>query len=236
MFALCGSRGFGVRTRLLMNAAMLSWECAGHRPLVKGCGWCTLGDRDSSLLSGCHHPVRGGVCSPVVGIEVWCSGLIRPHRPWGHALPRRRWLPKWGLSGPSGPVFPGSTQAPVVALRSSSGSHPFLCCLHPRSSARLWCGAGWGRDWGLRHCGYEDWDDCAATWDPGCLWQTSPGTVCPSEWDALRSGRSWSALAACEPLTVLTAAPPGSHPSLPCHLCTAGGVPVPGPVCQRLNI
>ena len=35
-----------------------------------------------------------------------------------------------------------SGQAPVIVLRSSSGSHPFLCCVHPRSSARLWCGAG----------------------------------------------------------------------------------------------
>ena len=55
--------------------------CADHYPLGRGCNLC-CGDQSlhwilvgaSSLLFGCHSPVRGRVCSPVVGIEALRSG------------------------------------------------------------------------------------------------------------------------------------------------------------------
>ena len=33
---------------------------------------------------------------------------------------------------------------PMALLGSSPRSHPFLCCVRPRSNARLWRGVGWG--------------------------------------------------------------------------------------------
>ena len=55
----------------------------------------------------------------------------------------------------------------MFLLRSSPRLNPFLCCVHPRSSARLWSEVGWG--WGLRCCGCRNWSDCTATRDLGCL-------------------------------------------------------------------
>lgn len=54
-----------------------SSECAGHWSLDKGCGWCTVCDRDSPLLCGCHHPVRGRACSPADGVG---AGLVGPNQ------------------------------------------------------------------------------------------------------------------------------------------------------------
>ena len=55
--------------------------------------------------------------------------------------------------------------------RSSPRSSPFLCCLHPRPSARLWCDGAGGSGTEAPCC----------QWGPGMpLWQTFP-RMCPPQ-------------------------------------------------------
>ena len=80
---------FGVRAVFGIDVCLpcLSLGCAGCHPLDRGCDWCCsdhslhwmLG-RASSLLCGCHSPIGGRVCTPVVGEEaprssskLWCE-------------------------------------------------------------------------------------------------------------------------------------------------------------------
>ena len=43
-------------------------------------------DRASSLLCGCHSPVRGGVCSPVLGLEALRSRFYKALLPLNACL------------------------------------------------------------------------------------------------------------------------------------------------------
>ena len=53
------------------------------------------------------------------------------------------------------------------AKKNSPRLYPFLCCVHPRSSARLCCGIGWFC--GLQYCGCRNGGGYMALWDLGCL-------------------------------------------------------------------
>ena len=71
-------------------------------------------------------------------------------------------------------------QACKVSLRSRPKSHPFLCCVHQGSNARLWYGVdwGWGWGWGVVAAGIE------VAMLPPEIWAASvarllPGPVCP---------------------------------------------------------
>ena len=69
---------FGTRAVFSMDACLLSLSSvyAGHSPLERGCDW-RCGDQNlhwilsrvSSLLCGCHCPVKGRVCCLLVGME-----------------------------------------------------------------------------------------------------------------------------------------------------------------------
>lgn len=48
------------------------------------------------------------------------------------------------------------------AKKNSPRLYPFLCCVHPRASARLCCGIGWFC--GLQYCGCRNGGGYMALW------------------------------------------------------------------------
>ena len=113
----------------------------------------------SSLL----HGSPGMVCSPVAGVEATSVRMDQASLPLS-VCPAPK---KVGAEASEVHAVSVNLSTTMVPLGSSSRSHPFLCCECPRSSARLWCGAGWS--WGSGHCGCRNWGGCGATWDLGCL-------------------------------------------------------------------
>ena len=161
----------------------VSSECGGHYPLDRGCDlhcgalslfWMWGGA--SSLPCGCHHPLQGWVCSPVVTVEAPRSSSIRFHCPWVHVLPQRKWLlnqvrPVWSQRTYACTAWVGICSQAAHGRVSS-------CFVHPRCSARLWCAVDWG--WVSGCCGCRNWGGCVAAWD--LVWLCSrllPGSVCP---------------------------------------------------------
>lgn len=127
----------------------------------------------------------------------------------------------------------------VVPLRSFPRLYHFLCCIHPRSRAKLSYGVG--RGWGPEHCGYRNSGGWDATSDVGCLCDRllpgpsvpEPALSCSVEWMEPRYS-SWETN--CYILLVkLTMAATGSTRSH--HLgswCSLMG-PFPGPDCWRFS-
>ena len=71
----CVSPIFWVQALFASHDRHTSKGYAGCHPFDRGCGWC-CGDNSlvwklcrTSLMCGCHRPVRGGVCFPVVWVE-----------------------------------------------------------------------------------------------------------------------------------------------------------------------
>ena len=108
----------------------------------------------SSLL----HGSPGTVCSPVTGVEATSVRLDQASLPLSMCPAPK----KVGAEASEVHAVSVNLSATMAPLCSSSRPHPFLCCDCPRSSARLWCGAGWS--WGSGHCGCRSRGGCGATW------------------------------------------------------------------------
>ena len=155
----CMSSVFGVRAGFSMDTSLISPHLSFRwllSPRWQGKEWlvpkslCRVWGEASPLLHDSGCPGRGGVCPPDVGLEALRPGSRQAPLSWVRA---RRWgecRSKWGLCT----AWVGGCGLP----RSSPRSCPFLCCIPPRSSARLWCGVGWGL--GRRDC--WNWGSCTA--------------------------------------------------------------------------
>lgn len=95
--ANCVSPIFWVQGLFASHDGRTSKGSAGCHPSDRGCGWCH-GDKSlvwklcrTSLLCGCHRPVKDGVCFPVVWVEalrvrfdkgllLMCVNVLSPRR------------------------------------------------------------------------------------------------------------------------------------------------------------
>ena len=138
---LCVSNVFGVRAGFGMDTSHIFPQgVLVSVALIRGmvgvavsgtCAGCEVG------LHGCHHPVRGGVCSPVVGGEALRVGLDQALLPLGVGLALKEVIAETTEALAITANYLPPVQVFMVLLISSPHSFPFLCCVRPRSSSRL---------------------------------------------------------------------------------------------------
>ena len=121
--------------------------CAGHYLLKKRCDcYCGVQSLDqmldgaSSLLHGCHSPVGGGICSPVVGLQALIVGFDKCVPISACSIPK-----EVSTEASEVHVVRGNLCIAHAGIHGSSISSPklcpLLCCVHPIPSARLRTGA-----------------------------------------------------------------------------------------------
>ena len=120
------------------------------------------------MICCCYQSVGSRVWSLTVGVEalrlqVQSGSVAFEYVPYL----KRRWFLKQVRPVQSQRTYTLPILVSTVPLRSRPWLHVFLCCICPRSSARLWYEIGCG--WQVEHCGCRNCCSGGAAWDMGCL-------------------------------------------------------------------
>ena len=100
-------------------------------------------------------PIRGGVCSSVVGVEAMRVRFNQALLPLSVCPAPKEVVAEAGEARVLTEHLCTTCVSIHDSLRSSPRSRPFLHFVRPRSSARLWCGVGWSGGQGIVVAGTE---------------------------------------------------------------------------------